>query len=133
MTLVDTNVVVDVLTDDPNWLDWSATQLDQCRKVGLLYVNEITYAELAVRIETEADLEFALSELRLQLERTPTRALFAAGKAFHRYRDGGGPRTSVLPDFFIGAHAHVARLPLLTRDTRRYRAYFPDVKLIAPE
>jgi predicted nucleic acid-binding protein len=133
MTLVDTNVVVDVLTGDPAWLDWSTEQLAQCRDTGMLVINEITYAELAVGIAAEADLDYALKELGLELERTPTAALFRAGRAFSRYRAAGGPRVSVLPDFFIGAHAEVAGLAILTRDARRYRTYFPAVELIAPD
>jgi predicted nucleic acid-binding protein len=132
MTLVDTNVVLDVLTNDPAWLAWSAERLDQCRRIDRLYINEIAYAELAVGIEREADLQEALAELSIELTRAPTSALFLAGRAFGRYRAAGGPRTGVLPDFFIGAHAQVARLPILTRDVRRYRIYFPEVELIAP-
>jgi predicted nucleic acid-binding protein len=132
MTLIDTNVIVDVLSGDSEWLTWSVEQLDQCRERGSLNVNEVTYAELAVRIETETELQGLLAELGIQLERSPTSALFLAGKTFRRYRAAGGPRPNVLADFFIGAHAQVARLPLLTRDTRRYRTYFPDVELIAP-
>src|SRR5262245_20352922 len=133
MTLVDTNVVVDVLSADSKWLEWSTTQLDLRRAAGLLYINEITYAELAVGMSSESDLRFALTELGVELDRTPTAALFLAGQAFGRYRGAGGRRTSVLPDFFIGAHAQVARLPILTRDARRYRTYFPDVTLISPK
>ena len=133
MTLVDTNVLRDVLARDPVWFPWSVEQLQQRRLQGLLLINDITYAELAVRIANEAELVAALAELGVRLERTPTSALFLAGKAFGRYRKAGGPRPSLLPDFFIGAHAEVARLPILTRDTRRYRTYFPSVKLIAPE
>jgi predicted nucleic acid-binding protein len=133
MTLVDTNVLVDVLTSDPTWTNWSSGRLHSRRASGPLFINEIGYAELAVHIDSEADLQFALAELGVQLQRTPTQALFAAGKAFRRYRRAGGPRTSILPDFLIGAHAHIGGLPLLTRDARRYRTYFPDVKLIAPE
>jgi predicted nucleic acid-binding protein len=133
MTLIDTNVVIDVLTKNPTWLKWSAEQLHSARASGQLLVNEVVYAELAVHIQTEADLQFVLGELSVRLERTPVQALFIAGQAFGRYRRAGGPRTSVLPDFFIGAHAQAVRLPLLTRDPRRYRTYFPNVKLIAPE
>ena len=133
MTLVDTNVIVDLLTADATWFEWSAEHLDQCRRAGQIYVNEITYAELSARIDVEANVQMALRELSLQLERMPVAALFAAGRAFSRYRAAGGPRTTVLPNFFIGAHASVARLPILTRDVRRYRAYFPKVRLIAPE
>ncbi len=132
MTLIDTNVIVDILTGDPVWFDWSAAELERCRLRGPLHVNEITYAELAARIDVEDDLQEALSDLNVKLARTPTSALFAAGRAFRRYRSAGGPRTSVLPDFFIGAHAEIEKVPLLTRDVRRYRAYFPDIALIAP-
>jgi predicted nucleic acid-binding protein len=113
-------------------MDWSVEQLDRCRNNGPLHINEITYAELSVPAKAEAHLQLALTELSIQLERTPTTALFLAGQAFRRYRAAGGPRTSVLPDFFIGAHAQVSGIPILTRDVRRYRSYFPNVPLIAP-
>jgi predicted nucleic acid-binding protein len=133
MTLIDTNVLRDVLGADPEWLPWSVDQLRQCRLVGQLLINDITYAELAVRVATEAALNAALAELGVRLERTPVPALFLAGKAFGRYRAAGGPRPSLPPDFFIGAHAQVGSLRLLTRDPRRYRTYFPGVELISPE
>ncbi len=133
MTLVDTNVIVDVLSADPVWLTWSAEQLERCRRSGPLNVNEVTYAELAVRIAAEADLQSALGQIGVHLERTPTTALFLAGRAIGRYRAAGGPRLTLLPDFFIGAHAEFARRPILTRDARRFRTYFPKVKLIAPD
>lgn len=133
MTLVDTNVIVDVLTANADWFNWSAEQLAECAEAGPLYINDITYAELAVRIEAELDLTRVLRSLDLRLERMPVSALFRAGRAFDRYRAAGGPRTSLLPDFFIGAHAEIDKLPLLTRDVRRYRQYFPNVQLIAPE
>ena len=133
MTLVDTNVIVDVLTADPVWSAWSTDRLAKCTETGPLRINEVTYAELAVRMEIESDLQSALSDMGIVLERTPTTALVLAGRAFNRYRTAGGPRTSVLPDFFIGAHAQAAEIPILTRDVRRYRTYFPKVVLIAPE
>jgi predicted nucleic acid-binding protein len=133
MTLVDTNVILDVLTRDSEWFEWSAAQLHRCRDVGQLSINEIGYAEIAVRMGSEAELQFALSELNITLDRTPTSALFLAGKTFQRYRRSGGPRAAILPDFFIGAHAQTAGLAILTRDARRYRTYFPNVELITPE
>jgi len=133
VTLVDTNVLRDVLGADPEWLPWSVDQLRQRRLVGQLLINDITYAELAVRVATEVALNAALAELGVRLERTPVPALFLAGKAFGRYRAAGGPRPSLLSDFFIGAHAQVSGLRLLTRDPRRYRSYFPEVELITPE
>jgi predicted nucleic acid-binding protein len=132
MTLIDTNVLADVLTNDPAWYTWSAEALRRRAALGALLINEIVYAELSVRADSEARLDEALTTLDVELARTPTPALFLAGKTFYRYRTAGGMRTGVLPDFFIGAHAQIAQWPLLTRDVRRYRTYFPDVELIAP-
>jgi len=133
MTLVDSNVLADVLTGDPVWLTWSVEALDRRAALGPLFINEIIYSELSVRSDSPKALEGHLVALRVVLERTPKEALFLAGKVFRRYRSAGGVRTGVLPDFFIGAHAQVARLPILTRDVQRYRTYFPDVKLITPK
>ena len=132
MILVDTNVIIDVLVFDPVWLNWSVKQLDECRRSGPICINEIGYAELAARTESESALNMSLGQFGVLLERMPTAALFAAGQAFRRYRAAGGPRPSVLADFFIGAHAQTASMTILTRDVRRYRTYFPDVGLIAP-
>lgn len=131
MTLVDTNVVVDVLSADPTWLAWSIDRLAERARHGTLAINEVIYAEIGVGFASVARLDATLAEMRLVVERTPKVALFLAGKAFRRYRDGG-VRTGVLPDFFIGAHAVVAKLPLLTRDPQRYRTYFPEIELIVP-
>jgi predicted nucleic acid-binding protein len=133
MTLVDSDILADVLTNDPVWLAWSIESLDQRAAQGPLFVNEVIYAELSVRSGSEDALQRAFGALGVELERTPTEALYLAGKVFGQYRAAGGVRTGVLPDFFIGAHAQVARLPILTRDVGRYRTYFPDVKLIAPQ
>ena len=132
MTLVDSNVLVDILTGDAKWLRWSVEALNRRAEAGPLYFNEVVYAELAVKSTSEAELDEALETTRCQLQRIPKGALFLAGKAFGRYRESGGARDSVLPDFFVGAHAQIARLPLLTRDVRRYRTYFPKIELIAP-
>jgi predicted nucleic acid-binding protein len=132
VTLVDSNVLIDILAISPGWFDWAADQLEQLSQRGPLYFNEIVYAELAVKSESEAQLDRALADLGLQLYTTPKSALFLAGKVFGQYRRAGGARASNLPDFFIGAHAQVTGLPLLTRDVARYRTYFPKVKLIAP-
>ncbi len=132
MTLVDTNILLDVLSDDPNWRAWSVNQLEQRSAQGPLFINDVVYAELASRFSTEDLLDRKVSELNVTLERMPKHALFLAGHAYERYRRNGGTRSGVLPDFFIGAHAQVARWPLLTRDVRRYRRYFPDVELITP-
>jgi predicted nucleic acid-binding protein len=132
VTLIDSNVLVDILTNSPSWFAWSMDWLDRQASAGPLYFNEIVYSELAVKSQSEAQLDNALADLGLQLNPIPKSALFLAGKVFERYRASGGRRASNLPDFFIGAHAQVAGLPLLTRDVGRYRTYFPKVKLIAP-
>ena len=133
MTLVDSNVLLDVITEDPKWLNWSIEALDRRAAVGPLYVNDVVYAELAVKNDSEANLDESLRILRVALSPIPKSALFLAGKIFGRYRSAGGIRTGVFPDFFIGAHAQVAGLPILTRDVGRFRTYFPEVELIAPD
>lgn len=133
MTLVDTNVVIDVLSADRTWLHWSIDALERCRHRGLLLINEVTFAELAVRSASESDLQADMERIGIRLERTPVPALFAAGQTFGVYRAAGGPRRNLLPDFFIGAHAQAVGLPILTRDPRRFRTYFPEVELITPE
>ena len=132
MILVDTNVLLDLLTADPAWSDWSERQLEAARLRGSIGINEVVYAELSVRAERMEDVDAALQGLEIDVLATPRAALFMAGKVFARYRERGGARTGVLPDFFIGAHAAVGRLPLLTRDARRLGAYFPTVELITP-
>ena len=133
MTLVDTNVLLDLVTDDPNWADWSVAQLEAASLNGPLLINDTIYAELAVRHARIEDLETFLDVADLEMTLMPRAALFLAGKVFTQYRRSGGTRTGVLPDFFIGAHAAVARLPLLTRDIGRYRTYFPALRLITPD
>jgi predicted nucleic acid-binding protein len=132
VTLVDTNILLDVLSDDPNWRAWSVNRLEQQSGQGPLLINDVIYAELSSRFSTEELLDRKVAQLNVSLQRMPKHALFVAGHAYERYRRAGGTRTGVLPDFFIGAHAKVAKWPLLTRDVRRYRTYFPDVELIAP-
>ena len=132
MTLVDTNVVIDVLARDPEWYPWSSRRLEEAAATGPTFVNEITYAELAHRISNEADLRSAVTSLGLSLARASESALFLAGRAYAAYRAAGGSRTTLLADFFIGAHAQAAGLSILTRDPRRYRTYFPSVTLITP-
>lgn len=132
MLLVDTNVLVDVLQDDPEWADWSIGQLRAQSKVYRLAINPIIYAELSLTFLTVEALDDTIADLGLVMLEMPRPALFLAGKAFVRYRRQGGGKSNVLPDFFIGAHAAVGKHPLLTRDTRRYASYFPSVELIAP-
>ena len=132
MTLVDTNVLLDVASADPLWLRWSIQQLAKRATLGPVVINDVVYAEMSAQMDTEAELMQALRELHIMLERVPTRALFLAGKIY-RNRSFGGIRTGVLPDFFIGAHAQALGCPILTRDVRRYRTYFPSVALITPQ
>lgn len=133
MTLIDTNVLLDLVTDDPRWADWSVAQLEAASLAGPLLINDVVYAELAVRYERIEDLDDFIKAAGLEIAPLPRTALFLAGKVFTHYRRAGGTRTGVLPDFFIGAHAAVENLPLLTRDPGRYRTYFPTVPLILPE
>lgn len=133
MLLVDTNVLVDLLEDDPEWAEWSTHQLRAQSKVHRLAINPIIYSELSLTFSTVEALDKAVNDLGLIMIETPRAALFLAGKAFVRYRRQGGAKINVLGDFFIGAHAAVLGYPVLTRDTRRYASYFPSVVLIAPE
>ena len=133
MLLVDTNVLVDVLEDDPEWADWSIGQLRAQSKIHRLAINPVIYSELSLTFSTVEALDRAVDALGLTMIEIPRPALFLAGKAFVRYRRQGGAKSNVLADFFIGANAAVARYPLLTRDTRRYTTYFASVNLIAPE
>lgn len=130
MTLVDTSVIADVLTRDPDWFSWSSDQIERCANRGPVSYNPIVFAELSVKFDTQRELEQRLSAFSyLPL---PLNAAFQAGKAFEKYRRAGGKKWRPLPDFFIGAHAYVAHLPLLTRDVRRVRTHFPSVQLITP-
>lgn len=130
--LVDTNVLIDIATEDPRWFDWSASRLSQAADRDGLAINPIVYAELSVHYDTLETLEAALSGHPFARLALPWEAAFVAGKAYRRYRSRGGEKRSPLPDFYIGAHAAVAGLALLTRDARRYREYFPKLKLITP-
>lgn len=133
MILVDSNILIDIFHDDPKWYDWSLAQLDRAAARGPLLINDVVYAEVSTRFAELIELEVALTAARITIAPTPREALFLAGKALVVYRAAGGARTGVLPDFFIGAHAAVEALPLLTRDARRYRRYFPTVTVIGPE
>ena len=130
MVLVDTNVLLDVVQDDPDWADWSQRQLEAARLRGPLAINAIVYAELSMAYAHIEDLEKVLELIGLREIAIPREALFLAGKVFLEYRRRKGSKTNVLPDFFIGAHAAIAGLPILTRDVRRYRTYFPTVEIL---
>ena len=132
MVLIDTNVLVDVLEDDPRWAEWSIRQLRAQSQVHALTINPIIYAELSSAFSTLEALDAVIERLRLEWRELSRPALFLAGKAFARYRRAGGSKTQVLADFFIGAQAAVESCPILTRDPRRYATYFPTVRLITP-
>lgn len=131
--LVDTNVLVDVLENDPEWADWSIAQLQAQSKVHRLVINPIIYSELSLTFSTVEAMDSVIESMELRMLEIPKPALFLAGKAFVQYRRNGGTKSNVLGDFFIGAHAAVSGLPVLTRDTHRFKSYFPSVKLVAPE
>ena len=130
--IVDTNVLVDILEDDPQWADWSIAQLRAQAQIHKLVINPVIYAELSLTFSTVEALDAALTQMQIPVVEMPKPALFLAGKAFIQYRRQGGTKTNVLSDFFIGAHAAVKGWPVLTRDVRRYAGYFPTVALIHP-
>jgi predicted nucleic acid-binding protein len=132
VVLVDTNVLLDVLQDDPQWAEWSQRNLESASLTDSLAINAVIYSELSIAFERIEDLEAVLSDASLSVEPIPREALFLAGKAFLDYRRRQGTKQSVLPDFYIGAHAAVGGYTILTRDVARYRTYFPTVVLIAP-
>jgi predicted nucleic acid-binding protein len=132
MILVDTNVLLDVLEDDPEWAEWSQAKLDSAIVTDTLAINPIIYSELSIAFGRIEELEAVIAEASLDVLPLPREALFLAGKVFLSYRRARGKKHSVLPDFYIGAHAAVAQCPILTRDVARYRTYFPTVPLITP-
>ena len=132
VTLVDSNVLLDVFTDDPTWSRWSGAALAACRDAGTLTINPIVYAEISVRFDRIEDLDAAIPVTDFLREELPYSAGFLAGKAYLRYRRLGGTKTSPIADFYIGAHAAVCGYRLLTRDSARYRTYFPKLAVVAP-
>lgn len=130
-TLVDSNVLFDFLSEDEEWFDWSSTMLEQSSNAGSVAINQVIYAEVSVRYKTIEELEEELGDYFLRAS-LPWEAAFLAGKAFAQYKKRTGTKRSPLPDFYIGAHAAVAGMTLLTRDPRRYRAYFPKLRLVSP-
>ena len=132
MVLVDTCVLVDVLQNDPHWADWSIAQLRAQATLHALAINPVVYAEISLSFSTLEALDEVVVTLGLEVCEIPRPALFLAAKAYAQYRRRGGSRQQVLPDFFIGAHAAVQGWPLLTRDARRFRTYFPTLDVVAP-
>lgn len=132
MILVDTNVLLDVLQEDPKWAGWSQGQLDTANLTDRLAINAVIYSELSMAFARIEELEAVVNEASLTLEPIPREALFLAGKVFLDYRRRQGSKQGVLPDFYIGAHAAVNGYPILTRDIARFHSYFPTVRLITP-
>jgi len=132
VTLVDSSVILDIVTADRTWAEWAENALAQARDDGPLVINPIVYAEISTGFDRIEDLDDAVPHTGFDREPLPYEAGFLAAKAFLSYRTRGGQRRSPLPDFYIGAHAAVRTYRLLTRDTARYRTYFPSVELIAP-
>lgn len=130
--LVDSNIILDVATDDPRWGRWSSESLSRAAEEAILVINALIYAEVSVGFGSIEELEAAVPRDLFRRDPLPWEAAFLAGKSFLAYRRRGGTRRAPLPDFYIGAHALVAGFRLLTRDPRRYRAYFPRLELIAP-
>lgn len=131
--MVDSNVLIDLMTEDPRWFSWASQSVEQAADRYRLIINPIIYAEVSVRYSRIEDLDAALPETLFQREPIPYEAAFLAGKCFVSYRRSGGSKRSPLPDFFIGAHAAVAGYQLITRDAPRFRTYFPNLPLIAPD
>lgn len=132
-TLIDSNVLIDVISGDPGWEEWSSRALAGAAVEGPLAINAVIYAEVSIGFARVESCDSALDRLRLERAPVPFPAAFLAGKAFLEYRKRGGERRSPLPDFLIGAHAAIGEMRLLTRDPRRYRAYFPRLELVCPE
>lgn len=130
--LVDSNVILDIFLDDPRWAEWSVAALNQYGALGDLYINPIIYTEVSIGFKRIEELEEAIARAAFQMLEMPREALFLAGKAFYQYRRNQGIKRSPLPDFFIGAHAAVLGIDLITRDISRYQTYFPTLNLVTP-
>ncbi|MGA7525132.1 MAG: type II toxin-antitoxin system VapC family toxin [Acidobacteriaceae bacterium] len=130
--LLDSNVLLDIATNDARWADWSARALAACADYTALIINPIVYAEVSIGFSTIETLDTALPLASYEREALPWEAGFLAGKCYPKYRRRGGQRGTPLPDFYIGAHAAIERLALLTRDVARYRTYFPKLEILGP-
>ena len=131
--LVDSNIILDVFIDDPDWADWSESKLTEFSSKTNLFINPVVYSEISIGFKRIEELESALNRGGFQMLDIPKEALFLAGKAYLKYRKSRGSKRSPLPDFYIGAQAAILGLDLITRDEKRYRTYFPTVNLISPQ
>ncbi len=129
--MIDSNVILDITNEDPVWMEWSMNQLETHASAGFIF-NPMIYAELCCNFDSTAEVDRLFTDLPATFTEIPRQALFLVSKAHLLYRARGGSRVSGLPDFFIGAHASVLGIPILTRDTARFRTYFPEVELISP-
>ena len=130
--LVDSNIILDVFLDDSIWAEWSVSKLEKFSTITKLFINPIVYSEVSIGFKKIEELESVLNRAGFQMLDIPKEALFLAGKAFLKYRKNRGTKRSPLPDFYIGAHAAILEMDLITRDESRYRTYFPTIKLISP-
>ncbi len=130
---IDSCVLLDLFTNDLNWAQWSEDILEQYSHTNTLYINSIVYTEISIGFNKIEEVEMAISELDIKVLEIPREALFLTGKIFLEYRKNKGAKNSPLPDFFIGAHASVSNFDLITRDTDKYKTYFPQIKLIIPD
>ncbi len=131
--LVDSNIILDVFLDDPDWVEWSESKLEKFSSIAKLFINPVIYSEVSVSFKRIEELESALRRAGFEMLEIPKEALFLAGKVFLKYRKNRGTKRSPLPDFYIGAQAAILEMNLITRDVPRYRTYFPTVRLISPE
>ncbi|HEB93549.1 MAG TPA: PIN domain-containing protein [Gammaproteobacteria bacterium] len=129
---IDSCILLDLFTNDKNWSEWSESILEQYSQTNTLYINSIVYTEVSIGFNKIEEVEMAISELDVKVLEIPREALFLTGKAFLKYRKNKGIKNAPLPDFFIGAHASISKFDLITRDTSKYKTYFPQVKLIHP-
>ncbi len=130
--MLDSNVLLDIVTADVRWLEWSSEQFRRAARAGSILINPIIYAELAPAFQSQAGLDHWIRPQHFRRLPLPFEAAFRASRAFLEYRERGGAKKSPLPDFYIGAHAETAGLTLVTRDATRYHTYFPHLKLVAP-
>jgi predicted nucleic acid-binding protein len=130
--LVDSNVILDIFLNDPQWAEWSESTLEDYSDSAILYINPVIYSEISMAFERIEELESAVNGGGFRMLEIPKEALFLAGKAYLKYKKKEGIKRSPLPDFYIGAQAAIGHLELITRDVSRYRSYFPTVKLITP-
>ncbi|WP_422446310.1 type II toxin-antitoxin system VapC family toxin [Endozoicomonas sp. ALB091] len=130
--LIDSSVLLDLLTNDKNWADWSENILEQYSQSNSLFINSMVYTEISIRFKTIEEVDETLTEMGIKVLEMPREALFLAGKVFLQYRKNKGNKTLPLPDFFIGAHALTSNFQLITRDNGKFTSYFPTLRLVTP-